>query len=85
MDAEQTVDTMDKTKDSFRAVEAAQPGAAGLRQLLSERGVQVRYRAIWVLKGYGGDRMGGVAGLAGLRQLLLVAGRRPLAMRQRGR
>lgn len=41
VDAEQTVDTMDKTKDSFRPVEAAQPGAAGLRQLLSERGVQV--------------------------------------------
>lgn len=43
---------MDKTKDSFRPVEAAQPGAAGLRQLLSERGVQVRYWAVWVWKGW---------------------------------
>lgn len=41
VDAEQTVDTMLQTRDSFRPIEAGQPGAAGLRQLLQDRGVQV--------------------------------------------
>lgn len=44
VDAEQTVDTMVATQDSFRPVEAAQPGAEGLRALLQGRGVQVRGR-----------------------------------------
>lgn len=54
VDAEQTVDTMASTKDTFRPVEAAQPGAEGLRQLLGERGVQVCLRE-WL-----GRRRGGV-------------------------
>lgn len=40
MDAEQTVDTMVQTQGSFQDIQAAAPGAAGLRQLLQSRGVQ---------------------------------------------
>lgn len=46
VDAEQTVDTMVQTQDSFRAVQAAAPGGEGLRALLAQRGVQVRRRAL---------------------------------------
>ena len=41
VDAEQTVDTMVQTQSSFRPVEAQQAGAAGVRALLEQRGVQV--------------------------------------------
>ncbi|KAL4420950.1 hypothetical protein ABPG77_004579 [Micractinium sp. CCAP 211/92] len=41
VDAEQTVDTMVQTQGSFQDIQAAAPGAAGLRQLLQSRGVQV--------------------------------------------
>lgn len=42
VDAEQTVETMAATQDSFTPIHAAQPGGAGLRALLQQRGVQVR-------------------------------------------
>lgn len=41
VDAEQTVDTMVQTQGSFQPIQAATPGAAGLRALLQSRGVQV--------------------------------------------
>lgn len=44
VDAEQTVDTMVSTQETFRPVEAEQPGAEGLRPLLEGRGVQVGRR-----------------------------------------
>lgn len=40
VDAEQTVDTMVQTQGSFQPIQAATPGAAGLRALLQSRGVQ---------------------------------------------
>ena len=47
VDAEQTVDTMVQTQGSFRSVEAQQAGAAGVRALLEQRGVQVRLPGCW--------------------------------------
>ena len=47
VDAEQTVDTMLQTRDSFPEVQAAQPGAAGLRALLQGRGVKMVSFAGW--------------------------------------
>jgi NADPH-dependent glutamate synthase beta subunit-like oxidoreductase len=40
VDAEQTVDTMLRTRDSFPAVHSPRPGSAGLKALLEQRGVQ---------------------------------------------
>ncbi|KAI3438904.1 hypothetical protein D9Q98_001319 [Chlorella vulgaris] len=40
VDAEQTVDTMLRTRDSFPAVQSPRPGSAGLKALLEQRGVQ---------------------------------------------
>lgn len=47
VDAEQTVDVMVQTQGSFPAVAAQPAGAAGLRRLLQQRGVQVVSFADW--------------------------------------